>query len=255
MKKVLLFLFIGMTASALVGCKKTIDDYPAANLRAIAAFGFDYYHNAQSNIFIKHEGVIDETNRRVTVSVPTDADLAHLKPTISLSPWTTSKPGNLEEVDFSHGPVEYEVCAQSGKKAYYQVEVTADFVYSDAKMYRLYLSDIPRDTTDIEDFDPEDPTFGMCASPNDYVDKSALRILLPYGSTYDLSSQRTHLDMSASSHNCTIDVSELGDESDYKPFHDNDAINYTRDSVIFRVTAMSGKAVRYFVTVHVKTEE
>lgn len=66
--------FCGFGAGFL-GCSKAIEDYPKFNLREIAYFAFDYYHNSENNIFIQHAGVIDETNRYITVSVPTDADL------------------------------------------------------------------------------------------------------------------------------------------------------------------------------------
>lgn len=236
----------------ITSCKKTMDDYPLANLRAISSFDIEYYHNSSANIFIHHKGVIDETNRYITVSVPTDADLTCLRPSIKLSPWTSCNPSNLEEVDFSNGEVVYEVTAQSGKKAYYNVLITPDFVYEDAILLRLYLCDIPLSPTDITDSD--DPTAGRSVTPNAYTDGSELIMLLESGSGYDLSTQRTHLDLSASSHRCMIEVAENNDETAFRTFNDMDVINYT-DTVIFRLTAENGKSVRYKVIVKEKEEE
>ncbi len=228
-----------------------MDDYPLANLRAIAAFGFDYYHNSDANIFIRHDGVIDETNRYITVSVPCDADLAHLKPTIKLSPWTTCSPATLEEVDFSKGPVEYEVTAQSGKKAYYIVEVDTTFRYEDAILLRLFLSDIPLAGLDSSQINADDPTSGRSAIPDSYSDGALITLLLEQGSGYDLTQQRTHIDLSASSHRATIEVAEFADEANYRPFHDLDTINYS-DTVIYKVTAEGGKVIRYRAVVREK---
>ena len=245
-----LILFI-IAVGLLVSCSKTIDDYPLANLRAISSYDFNYYHNSGSNIFIQHNGTVDEYNRHITVSVPTDADLSHLKPSIKLSPWTTCKPGNLEDVDFSKGEVEYEVTAQSGKKAYYTVLVTPDFIYQDANLLRFFLSDIP--LANATDIDPDDPTSGRSATPDSYSDGAQITLLLEHGSGYDLTCQRTHLDMSASSHRCKIEVAELNNEAAYRPFNDLDFINYS-DTVIFRITAESGKVVRYRTVVREKEE-
>lgn len=241
------------TVALLCSCKKTIDDYPLANLRTIVSFNFDYYHNSDCGVYIQMEGVVDEVNRVITVSVPADADLTRLRPTIALSPWTTCSPQNLETVDFSDGPVEYEVTAQSGKKAYYTVTVTPDYIYQDASMVRLVLSDIPV-SSDTQP-DPMDPTSGLSGTPDKYSDGAVLDISLPQGwsSLYDMSAQRTHLDMSASSHGCTIEVDDSGDGgANYRAFTDMDAIDYTYP-VVFRITSQSGKTVRY--TVMVKEKE
>ena len=252
MNKTVIFSLVSVSVVLLcLSCSKTIDDYPLANLRAISSFDFNYYHNSGSNIFIQHSGTVDEYNRSITVSVPTDADLTHLRPTIKLSPWTTCKPGNLEEVDFSHGEVEYEVTAQSGKKAYYSVLVTSDYIYQDAILLRFFLSDIP--LSDTATTDPDDPTSGRSATPESYADGAQITLLLEHGSGYDLTRQRTHLDMSASSHHCRIEVAELNDETNYRPFSDLDIIDYS-DTVIFRVTAESGKVVRYRTVVREKEE-
>lgn len=233
----------------LYGCKKTIDDYPLANLRAISSFNFDYYHNSDCKIFVQAEGTIDETNRSIEVHVPMDADLTRLRPTITLSPWTICSPKNLEMVDFSAGVVEYEVTAQSGKKAYYTVSVIPDFIYQDAAMIRLVLSDIP--ASPGADSDADDKSAGLSGVPDKESDGAVVNITLPTGwsSKYDMSAQRTHLDMSASSHHCKIEVDDSGtDETSYRTFEDMDEVDYTH-SVIFRITSQSGKVVRYTVTI------
>jgi len=251
MKKTLNALFfLVVVLSVLAGCKKTREDYPLSNLRAIAKFNIDYYHNSACNVFIQHEGIIDEYNRTITVSVPTDADLSRLKPTIGLSPWTTCSPATLEAVDFSNGPVEYTVTAESGKKAYYTVTITNDYLYTDAKLLRLYLCDIPASEGE---YDPEDPTSGKSASPKEYSDNVLTEMLLEPGSGYDLSAQRTHVDLSSSSHGAMVEVKALSD-ADYHEYTDNEIIDFS-DTVVFRVTPQSGTAIRYRFVVREKLEE
>lgn len=255
MKKKYCIGVIVIIGFVLVSCSKTKADYPLSNLRAIASFSFKSYHNFGSNIYIEHEGDIDETNRYIVVHVPADAELSCLRPSIGLSPWTSCSPCNLEAVDFSAGQVEYEVTAQSGKKAYYIVEVLNDYIYQDAILLRLYLADIPQDTADA-DFDPEDPTFGRSSTPDSYADGARIQIYLAHGSGYDLSNQRTHINLSPSSRHATVEVSEKGDESDYKLFTDLDRIDYTlSEEVIFRVRSESGNVIRYYVTVRESSEE
>jgi len=251
MKKTLkTMFFLVIVLSALASCKKTREDYPLSNLRAISKFNIDYYHNSTCNVFIQHEGIIDEFNRTITVSVPTDADLSKLKPTIGLSPWTTCSPATLETVDFSKGPVEYTVTAESGKKAYYLVTVTNDYLYTDAKLLRLYLCDIPASP---EEYDPEDPTSGKSASPKEYTDNVLTEMLLEIGSGYDLTAQRTHVDLSSSSHGAIVEVKALKEE-DYHTYKDNEIIDFS-DTIVFRVTPQSGTAIRYRFVVREKKEE
>lgn len=243
---VLLVLFIA------VGCKKNRGDYPLSNLRAISGFSFEYYHNAGSRVLLTCEGEIDEVNREIKVSVPHDADLTHLCPTIKLSPWTTCSPGSLVTRDFSQGSVEYEVTAQSGKKAYYLVTVTADLYYEDASLVRLYLADIPS-SPDSRTFDPTDPLSGKSGTPDSYNDKANLIITFAYGTMelYDLSEQRIYLDLSPMSTNAKMEVSESL-EGPWQAFAQLDKVNLN-DDVYFRITSETGHAVRY--RVHVKEND
>ena len=240
-----LFLFVALTIGSLSGCKKTIDDYPLSNLRAISSFVFEYYHNAESNVPLTCEGEIDEVNRAITVSVPHDANLTKLCPTIKLSPWTTCTPASLVARDFSQGPVEYEVTAQSGKKAYYTVEVKANLQYTDASLVRLYLADIPSDPESTT-FDTTDPLSGKSSTPESYEDKALLPIKFKFGTPqlYDFTAQRVYVDLSPLSTHATIEVSEQSLEGEYRSFTQLDKVNLT-DTVYFRITSETGKVVRY----------
>ena len=258
MKRILsLFLTAVVVLFVLGGCKKTIDDYPLSNLRAISSFVFEYYHNAESNVPLTCEGEIDETNRCITVSVPHDADLTRLCPTIKLSPWTTCNPASLVVRDFSQGPVEYEVTAQSGKKAYYIVEVKADIQYTDASLVRLYLADIPS-SPESTTFDTTDPLSGKSATPESYEDKALLPITFKFGTPqlYDFTAQRVYVDLSPLSTHATIEVSEQSLDGDYRSFTQLDKVNLT-DTVYFRITSETGKVVRYqaFVKENAPVEE
>lgn len=250
MKRKLLFLLVLLSC---VACKKKMSDYPLSNMREIATFEVKYYHNVKANIVITHTGTINQTERTIEIHLPVDADLKHICPFMNVSPKTIVTPASLEEVDFSNGPVEYVVTAESGKKAYYIATAYTDFIYEDASMLRLYLMNIPADTTHT--IDPEEPTSGFSARPESYLDGAKIQALLPHGSGYDLSGQATYLDMTASSHGCTVEVSEAGDESDYRPFVNKDVVDYTSGNVIFKVTSQSGKVVRYHAEVREKIEE
>ncbi len=244
-----LFLLAALVMVSLCGCEKTINDYPLSNLRAIWSFVFEYYHNAECNVPLTCEGEIDEVNRVITVSVPHDADLTKLCPTIKLSPWTTCSPASLVARDFSQGPIEYEVTAQSGKKAYYTVEVKADLEYTDASLVRLYLADIPSDPESTT-FDVTDPLSGKSATPESYEDGAKLPIKFKYGtlSLYDFSAQRIYIDLSPLSTHATIEVSDESIDGSYRLFTQLDKVDLTSD-VFIRVTSETGKVVRYQVFV------
>ena len=67
------------------------------------------------------EGIIEENT--IELEVPASADLKRIKPFIDISPKATVKPANLEEVDFSKGPIDYIVTAESGDQRTYKVSV------------------------------------------------------------------------------------------------------------------------------------
>jgi len=235
MKHLFKLMSVLLISVLLAGCSKTMDEYPLANLRAISDFEFEYYHNSDCNIYVHQVGEVDETNRSITVSVPTDADLTHLKPTIKLSPWTTCSPKTLEAVDFT-SPVDYTVTAQSGKIAVYTVYVTADYIYQNADLFRFYLLDILNDNNE-----------SMYVTNNDFSDGAVINVEVPKGT--DLSSQHTHIDLSPASTRAVLEICESGDDVNYKAFTDGDVVDYRIAPVIFRITAEKGLVKRYMINV------
>ncbi|MDD4589854.1 MAG: hypothetical protein PHG06_05405 [Parabacteroides sp.] len=235
MKHLFKLIRVLLISVSIAGCSKTMDDYPSANLRAISAFEFEYYHNSDCNIHILHEGEVDETNRIITISVPTDADLTHLRPTITLSPWTTCSPKTLEAMDFT-SPVDYTVTAQSGKIAVYTVHVTTEYIYKNADLFRFYLLDITNDNGEP-----------MYVTNNVYNDGAVINVKVPKGT--DISSQHTHLSLSPASMRATLEICESGNDVNYKTFTDGDAVDYRIAPVIFRITAEGGLVNRYKINV------
>ncbi len=254
MKKLFLFFTLSLF---LVGCSKSMDDYPLSNLRAMVDFSVKFYHNSDNNIFIEHTGTIDETNHIVTLSLPTDADVSKLKPTVLVAPWAKVSPASLEVVDFSKNPVakfgmpsedgksvdsipgysmEYTVTAQSGKETVYTIYIATNYIYDGADIWKFYLTDI------IDSYG--DP---YVFNPSSYQDNA--RIYCVVDDQYNRSSLHTSLDLSPSSHRSKIEVCESNDKTTFRPFLDGSAIDYTSDTVIFRVTSEKGRIVNYNVSV------
>lgn len=238
-RKLSLFLTAVVMLFVLGGCKKTIDDYPLSNLRAISHFSVETYHNTAANIFTIHDGVIDEANKTIVVDLPYDADLAHLRPTIELSPWSKVSPASLQEVDFSQGDsLDYVVTAQSGKQAVYTVYITRNFVYKEAEIYGVYLTDV---------LDAK----GEARYARFTTTESAIWI----PETEDMSALITHVDLSYASHRATIELDETGTGTDYRLFTNDTAIDYTSQIIKFRVTAENGTSKEFILNVSLIVQE
>lgn len=236
-------LFLFSTALVLLfvlgGCKKTIDDYPLSNLRAISHFSVETYHNTAANIFTIHDGVIDEANKTIVVDLPYDADLAHLRPTIELSPWSKVSPASLQEVDFSQGDsLDYVVTAQSGKRAVYTVYITRNFVYKDAEIYGVYLTDLKDDTGETR-----------------YTRFTTTEANLWIPASEDRSALITHIDLSYASHRATIEVDESGVGTNYRTFTNDTAIDYSSNIIKFRVTAENRTCKEFTLTISLIEQE
>lgn len=240
MKRILsLFLTAVVVLFVLGGCKKTIDDYPLSNLRAISSFSIETYHNTAANIFTVHEGVINEAQKTIVVDLPYDADLVHLRPTIELSPWSKVSPASLQEVDFSQGDsLDYVVTAQSGKQAVYTVYITRNFVYKEAEIYGVYLTGL----LDAEGA----PRYARFTST-----ESTLWIPVEE----DRSALITHIDLSYASHRATIEIDESGVGTDYRTFTNDTAIDYSSNIIKFRVTAENGTCKEFTLTVSLIEQE
>ncbi|MFD1631391.1 hypothetical protein [Pseudopedobacter beijingensis] len=205
------FCFAGLILSG--SCTKDIDDYPKSNLRAITAFSFEPYHNNLNNIFTKHEGVIDQTNKVITVHLPSDAILTNLKPSIALSPWTTVSPGNLDYVDFTEDRVDFTVKAQSGKTAVYSVVRVLDYKYTKADLYSISFPEV------MEGIAPLRRVF-----PN-YNNNVSITITV--SNTVPLNAILTDLELSPVARNSTVEISDNGSETNYRPFTFPGVVDYT----------------------------
>lgn len=234
-----LFLLAALVMVSLCGCEKTINDYPLSNLRAIWSFSIETYHNTAANIFTVHDGVIDEANKTIVVDLPYDADLVHLRPTIELSPWSKVSPSSLQEVDCSQGDsLDYVVTAQSGKKAVYTVYITRNYIYKEAEIYGVYLTEL---------LDSE----GEARFTRFTTTESSIWI----PATEDRSALITHIDLSYASHRATIEVDETGMGTNYRPFTNDTAIDYTSNIVKFCVTAEDGTKKEFILTVSLIEQE
>lgn len=68
-------------------------------------------------------GIIDQTNHKITATIPTIADIKKLAPTITFSSKATVSPASGAMTDFSN-PVTYMVTAEDGSTEKYEVTVT-----------------------------------------------------------------------------------------------------------------------------------
>lgn len=230
-------IFIPLLLAGLVflgSCAKDIDDYPESNLRAITLFSFEPYHNNLNNIFIKHEGIIDQTNKLITVHLPTDAILTNLRPSITLSPFTTVSPASTEYIDFTKDTVDFTVKAQSGKQAIYSVVTVLDYVYTKAELFSVSFPEI------LEANAPLRLTF-----PN--YNNNVL-VTKTVSNAVTLNAILTELELSPASRGNTIEISDNGLESNYRPFTSPGIVDFTK-RVSFRITSQSGVSINYRVSI------
>lgn len=229
----LLWLSLVLIAFLGISCERPASDFPLSNMRAIASFTLEFYHNSQANIHVSHEGEIDETNRMIYLSVPADADLSCLRPTIELSPWTTCNPKSLQIVDFSKGDsLDYVVTAQSGKQAVYTVFIKKDYIYTKAELLAVYTPDF----LDVKN-EPRKAVF-MNAKNGEKA-----KLSLPEGT--DTSNLRLHIDLSNASYHSTVEICTLADKSVFVPYIDNECHDISSDVAFIRVTPEQGAAITY----------
>ena len=233
MMRKLKFLWLPLIVMLSVGCERSAADYPLSNLRAIASFTLEFYHNSQANIHVSHEGEIDETNRLIYIHVPADADLTCLRPTIELSPWTTCEPKSLQMVDFSNGDsLDYTVKAQSGKIAVYTVYAIKDYIYTKAELIGVYTPDL------LDGYG--EPRRAHFATPRD-GEKATLK--LPEGT--DVTNLRLHIDISNASYHSTVEICPAADKSAFVPYVDNEYYDLSESIAFFRITPEQGQALTY----------
>ncbi len=96
-------------------CKKT-ETIPLSSQKSILSFSFDSLMNAK-------KGIIDETNKQISVLLDASTDLSKLTPTIIISPKATISPDSKLFQDFSKEII-YTITAEDGSKVLYKVTVT-----------------------------------------------------------------------------------------------------------------------------------
>lgn len=120
MKRLLILLPI-LIGLVVVSCLPMMDVVePQSNLKMITRFRFLRADNPTLTGDVN--GVIDEAQKTITVTVPKAANVTALKPTIVIGPKSSVSPGNLIPQDFTN-PVDYTVTAENGTSVYYTVTV------------------------------------------------------------------------------------------------------------------------------------
>lgn len=240
MRQILFYFYCVLAVLLFSNCSKDIDDHPKSSMRAISTFAFEPYHNAENNIVITHQGVIDQTNKLIKVQLPPDVVLTNLRPKIGLSPWTTVSPASLEYVDFSRDTVDFVVTAESGKTAVYSVVCVTDYVYTKAELYSLEFPEILNEGGDA---------FRTIVSS--FNNNTTVNVQFPAGT--DLTKLLVDLYLSPASKGCTISVSEDGLEASYRPFSNPEVINFSK-RVSFKITPQKGSSINYRINATLKPE-
>ena len=231
--KTTFYLICLIVACMLGGCQEDREEMPPSNLRAIQYFRFQPYHN-EGQFLTTFTGSIDETNKRITVKLPATVDLTALRPQIVLSPWTTVHPQSLEAVDFSQGPVEYTVTAESGKTAVYEVVIDPTFKFSGAIMFGVWVNNIIDPLTNM----PLRSTFSSSTGRN-------YDIKLPVNSPYD--ALELEFENDQNSFNCTVEMSSQGDSGPWVPFASPVDFSQNPDRRMwFRFTSENGSTINVY---------
>lgn len=203
---------------------ENIGDYPPANMRSIVRFALNPAQNG-GNVRVQHVATIDQSQKVIRIELPADIDLTTIKPEITISPWATVSPQNLEEVNLS-GNMEYTVVAESGKTAVYSVEKVFTYKYAGALIYAVIFPGI----TDPDTGEPFRGTF-----PGN---TRTITMKLPQGT--DLTQLIPEFETSPDSHNATFD------NLPGKPY------DFT-EPVAFTITSENGaNSVTYSVSVEIE---
>ena len=112
MKKTKRVLWIALATLILsVGCTKRSSE------KQILSFRFEAFDI---------EATISEEEKTISATLPSDADLTNLVPTIVVSDNATVNPNSGVPVDFSYSNVYYTVTAEDGSQSVYSVTVTLE---------------------------------------------------------------------------------------------------------------------------------
>lgn len=222
-------ILLSMMTLVFFGCgESSMDDEPKSNIRSIMSFIIKPAPNA-GNVQTQHQGVIDETNKTITIKLPQHLDLTAVRPSIIAGPWATVYPQNLEAVDFTADIIEYTVTAQSGKQAVYTVIKDMSYRYSQAQIYALSFPAI---------IDPEtgEPVRALAVESD-----KTIRVEVPEGT--DVTHLTPLLELSPDSYNAVFTQSWNTPQDFTNP------VSYT-------LTSEDGsKTVKYIVTVTEKQED
>lgn len=222
-------ILLSMMTLVFFGCgESSMDDEPKSNIRSIMSFIIKPAPNA-GNVQTQHQGVIDETNKTITIKLPQHLDLTAVRPSIITGPWATVYPQNLEAVDFTADIIEYTVTAQSGKQAVYTVIKDMSYRYSQAQIYALSFPAI---------IDPEtgEPVRALAVESD-----KTIRVEVPEGT--DVTHLTPLLELSPDSYNAVFTQSWNTPQDFTNP------VSYT-------LTSEDGsKTVKYIVTVTEKQED
>lgn len=227
MKKILCFISFILLCMTW-GCEKEKENMPLSNLRSIQYFRLQPYHN-EGKFLSVFNGSIDETNKRITLTLPASLDLSSLRPQIILSPWATVSPGNLEPVDFGGpDPVEYTVTSESGKVSVYEVVVNPTYKYSGVTMLGVWADNI------------QDPATGMpVRSTFSSSTGRSYDIRLPAGSLYN--SLELRFENDPNSFYYTMSMSHLGADGPFVPF--SNPVDFSQNAqrrMWFKIVSESG---------------
>lgn len=225
MKKLLIFKLSALLlilGGAMACDKQDADDAPKSNMRSIIGFTVKPGYNA-GNIFVNHQGVIDQGNKTITIELPDNIDLTKIRPEIVLSPYTTVSPGNIEPVDVSKPDIEYTAMAQSGKIAVYTLVVKNTYKYKGNSLYAISFPGVP---------------FTDGTIPRATFANNNATITVPSGT--DISKLRPVFELAADSKNATYSKN---------PDSDWDFATPADNKVKFQVTSETGSAKWQAVTV------
>lgn len=217
-----LLILLGVTSCD----KQDVADAPSSNMRSIIGFTVKPGYNAD-NIYVNHQGVIDQSTKTITIEMPDNADLTQIRPEIVLSPFTKVEPANLEPVDFTKPDIEYTAIAESGKIAVYSLIVKTTYKFKGNTLYAVSFPDIP---------------FADGTIPRSTFANNNAAVSVPAGT--DISKLHPHFELAVDSKNATFSKD---------PASDWNFKTATNGKISFQVISQTGSAKWQAITVTVST--
>lgn len=233
MKKIVYNLLTTVFVLTLFSCASSdVESAQSVNIRSILSFALNPYQNSNNHIMLKVNGIIDESNKLITLKLPKNARLDSLRPDVTISPWATVYPQSLDYVDLTPDTVEYTVKAQSGKTSVYSIVKDMSYVYSNNNLYAISFSNIIDSSTGA----PIRKTF--------WSGTYTLTLQVPKGT--DVKNIITNLEFAADSQNTTIQIME-NSTNVFRPY--SNPVDFTK-KVTFRISSEDAKKTTdYYVSV------